>query len=162
MILLTDWNIHNTSFPRLCLPGLTSKAMDILMEVKCCRAENSIYLIECLQEQCDQTYIDSCKNTELSHLLQGLVSAKKSAATGHSSSTFTVKRVWIQTLVGLVLWDPRLPCSRPAAFLSKLAIPCSNTLSLNLFACLTMSSKSSDSVTQLLVTQLSWYFFSSF
>ena len=103
------------------------------MEVKCCRAEHNIYLIECLQEQCDQTYIDSCKNTELIHLIRGLVSAKKSVTTSHSSSTFSIKIVWIQTLVGLVLWDSSALHSRSAAFLSKLAIPCSNTWSHSCF-----------------------------
>lgn len=116
--------------------------------------KKTIYLIECLQEQCDQTYTDSCKNTELLHLLRGLISAKKSATTSHSSSTFSTKIVRIQTLLGLVLWEPSPLCSRSAAFLSKLSIPCSNTLSLNLFACLAMSSMSSDLVTKLLVTQL--------
>lgn len=47
----------------------------------------------------------------------------------------------------MVLWDTSPPFSWPAAFLNKVPVPCCNSSSLDLLACLEASTKSLDSVT---------------
>ena len=50
----------------------------------------------------------------------------------------------------MVLWDISPPSSRSAGFLNKVAIPCPNSLSLDLLACHAVSGMSLDWVTQAL------------
>ena len=71
-MLLITWNTHNSPFSRLCLPGLTFKAITLFIhiEIKSCRTENNNFLVGSLQECPHQTFVDSCKNKGLSHPLQ--------------------------------------------------------------------------------------------
>ena len=64
------------------------KHFSIHIVIKSCRTENNNYLVGGLQEHCDQTYMDSCKN-----------STKMFAATSHTRSLFSIKDIWILTWV---------------------------------------------------------------
>ena len=127
-------------FSSLWLPGLTFKAITLFIhtEIKSCRTENSICLIEGLQEFHDLTYLDTCKNKGLSHFLQGLPGSKKSATTSHTLP-FYYKRSLNSNSGKIVLLDTNEPFSWSADFLNKVTIPCSNTLSIYL-ACHVLSS----------------------
>ena len=61
------------------------------IEIKSCRTENNIHLVEDLQEHRDLTYVDICKN-KYSDL-------KKFAPTNCNLSPFSKKEAWIQTWV---------------------------------------------------------------
>ena len=97
--------------------------------MKSCKIENNTCLLGGLQEHHDQTYMNSCKNKELLHLLQQLAGNKKSATTSHTPSHFSIKQHLNSNSVKMVLWDTSLPSSPSAGFLNKVTILCPNTLS---------------------------------
>ena len=91
------WNVHNSHFSRVCLLGFKGITLFIHMEIKSCRPENNICLVGGLQEHCEQTYVDSCKNRGLSHPLWSLAGTKKFATASHMPSPFSIKEAWILT-----------------------------------------------------------------
>ena len=86
--------VHKSPFSRLCLPGLTFKAISLFVhiEIKICRTENNICLLEGLQEHCEQTYVFSCKIKGLSHPFQGLANTKKCVITSPPLSLLVQKK----------------------------------------------------------------------
>ena len=100
-MLPVAWNVHDSLVLKALPSRLDLKTSNTFYSYrdKSCRTENNICLVQGLQEYCDQTYLDSCKNKVLLHPLWGLVGANKFATTNHNLSPLCIKEVWILTLV---------------------------------------------------------------
>ena len=78
------------------------------------------------------TYLDTCKNKELSHFFQGLSGTKRSATTSYTLP-FYYKRSLNSNSGEMVLWDTNDAFFSSTDFLNKVTIACPNTLSLYVF-----------------------------
>ena len=87
------WNVHDSPFSRLCLPGLTFKGIRLFIrvEIKSCRTENNIGLLEVYRNivTWPMWTAGSTKDS----------GTKKFAPTSHTPSPFRIKEAWILTRV---------------------------------------------------------------
>ena len=115
------WNTHENVFSRL-------------WSLKSCRTENNNCLVDGLQEHCDQTYSDSCKNKEYLH--------QEMCKNQPCPLPFPYKRRLNSNSGNMILCNTSPLSSWPSGFLNKIAILSPDTLSLDLLACCAMSSAS--------------------
>ena len=90
-MLPVAWSIYDSPFSWLCLSGLTYKHITLFHLSRdkkiSCRTENNNCHVGGLQEYCDQTYMNSCKNKGFLH--QEICNKQP------YPSSFSIKEAWI-------------------------------------------------------------------
>ena len=130
------WNIQDSPFSRLW--PLKVQHFSIHRETISCRTENTICLVDGLQEHPDLTSVNRCKNKGFWH--------QEVCNNQPHSLPFQYKRSLNSTSGKMVFWGTGPPSSWSAGFLNKVVILCRNNFSLDLVACHAASSMSLDSV----------------